>query len=100
MKNVVIALIAFMSTGCLQMAQAEINESANAHIRALDRECKENMTEWCRIQYERVERIRQNAFRVAQERARIMQEMGRSMQRPTVHCTSNVVGDYVYTQCR
>lgn len=104
MKLILIALVS-LSSGCLQMAQADINESANNHIRALDRECKENMTDWCKMQYERVESIRQNelndAFLVAQARARIFQEMGRNHTvRVEANCTTDRYGQTLYTQCK
>lgn len=46
--------------GCFGAQRDAINNDANAKIHNLDLQCKENMTDWCVVQYQIVENNRQN----------------------------------------
>lgn len=52
-----VSLISLM--GCFAQQRNQINAVADHHLQLLDQQCKENMTDWCRIQYQLIERDRE-----------------------------------------
>jgi len=57
-KALFLVVLATLGTGCLQMQQASINTAADESLKALDAECKADMTTWCVMQYQLVENRR------------------------------------------
>lgn len=102
------------TTGCFAAQYDAINDEANNHMHALDNQCKQNMTEWCRTQYMLVQRQREQELNDLEARrhhfAHIMQEMGKGMQenarrnqerqQQSVQCTSTRVLNTVWTNCQ
>lgn len=57
MKKIIalIVLVSFASACSFPQRRAEINSEADAQIQRLDIECKNNLSNWCQLNYERVE---------------------------------------------
>lgn len=58
MKYLVL-LVVLCTTGCFAAQYDAINDEANAHMHSLDSQCKQNMTDWCIMQYALVQRQRE-----------------------------------------
>jgi hypothetical protein len=75
--------MATLGTGCLQMAQSSINNTANAKRASLDAECKQNMSDWCVVQYRLVEEQRANDIADATMRHQMAaQQIANSFRQP------------------
>lgn len=105
MNKALVLILALPMVGCFAAQRDAINEEANYRLQTLDRQCRTNMTEWCRTQYEIVERNRSQELSDLEARrhhtAEILSHVGDGFQQQqnTVHCTTSYVGSYAYTNC-
>jgi len=90
------------TTGCFAAQYDAINNEANNHMHALDSQCKQDMTEWCRTQYMLVQRQREQELNDLEARRHHAAQLWQQSWSPRHGrtCTTQVVGDIAYTSCR
>jgi hypothetical protein len=101
MKYLVL-LVVLCTTGCFGAQYDAINQDANRRSHSLDAQCRENMTDWCTMQYALIQRQREQELNDLEARrhafGQAMQNMG-NHRRQNVHCTTQMIGNYAHTNC-
>ena len=65
MRIIAIALLISFMTGCVAETQVVADTTARKEMSALDVQCKNNMTEWCRMHYADIQERRSRAVKTA-----------------------------------
>ena len=104
MKTFLLIVIALCATGCFGTQYDSINDNAEQKLRQVNSLCKDDMTAWCHTQYALIQRQREQELNDLEARrhafSQTMQQWGKSRQhRHNVQCTTQVIGNYAYTDC-
>ena len=101
MKAIALFLV-LCTAGCFGAQYDAINQDADRRTRSLDQQCRENMTDWCTMQYALIQRQREQELNDVEARrqafGQAMQNMG-GRNRRNVHCTTQMIGNYAHTNC-
>jgi hypothetical protein len=71
-----------MLCGCFAAQRNQININADNRLRELDAQCKDNMTDWCIVQYDMVQRNREQELQDISRRQRETAESIREAGKP------------------
>ena len=108
-KILVIIIATFIFAGCFAAQRNSVNEEADNKLRALDVQCKSNMTDWCMLQYQQVEAWRARELNdISNRQALTVQSINNANanfqnnlnNNRQINCTSQTIGNQTYTNCR